>query len=72
MEIEKRNKQIEILDIETEMWAIGIEKRNNIKDEYKTKIGQLSQLDDLNSPEARRIIHSLMEIGHYHQDFFSN
>lgn len=47
-------------DIEIESKTREIEKLNNENKEYKEKIRQLNEIEDLNTPQAKKILNSLM------------
>ena len=59
-EIEAKNKEIKSKDNEIKSKDNEIDKLNKSNAEYKTKIGQLNQMDDLNTPKAKKILQQLM------------
>ncbi|MBQ6345694.1 MAG: hypothetical protein IJI96_06235 [Methanobrevibacter sp.] len=59
-EIESNKKEIEFRDAEIESKDAEIDKLNQQKDEVQTKLKSLSEFKDLNSPEARAILNSLI------------
>lgn len=65
--LDKKDEEIEAKEEEIKTQAKEIKSKNNEINElnksnmeYKAKIKQLSELSDLNSPEAKKIINSLM------------
>ena len=59
-EIESKDAEIESKDAEIESKDAEIDKLNQQKDEVQTKLKSLSEFKDLNSPEARAILNSLI------------
>lgn len=56
------SEEQKLLDEQLEALKKEREKIEKINSEYKKKITQLSQIKDLNGPEARKIIDSLIEL----------
>lgn len=52
-ELDKKDEEIEAKNQE-------IKKLNQTNEEYKTKIKELGELDDLNTPKAKKIMAKLM------------
>ena len=59
-ELYKKDEEIESQAQEIKSKEDEINKLNKNNNEYKTKLKQLSQIKDLNTPEARNIINSLI------------
>ena len=58
--LNEKDKEIESKTQEIESKTREIEKLNNENKEYKEKIRQLNEIEDLNTPQAKKILNSLM------------
>lgn len=59
-ELDAKDQEIEAKTEEIEAQAQKIDNLNKVNKTYKEKIKQLNEMKDLNAPEARKILNSLI------------